>query len=380
MSTHVTTVPTQRPPAPLDRPALPHRQFGEHAASSDRPGALVGNTPVMRIAEPFAPAGHGFWAKLEGFNPGGMKDRPALHMVERAKARGDLAPGARIVESTSGTLGLGLALAGIVHDHPVTLVTDPGLEPILTQMLAAYGARVDTVTEPHPTGGWQQARRDRVQSLLATDPTAWCPDQYTNPDNVSAYQPLALELLTQLGHIDVLVCSVGTGGHSAGISRALRQFLPDVELVGVDTIGSTIFGQPAHKRLMRGLGSSIYPGNVDYSAFSEVHWVAPSESVWACRALASTHYATGGWSVGAVAQVAGWIAGTRTPDTVVAAVFPDGPQRYYGTVYSDEYCHANGIDPTVAPPSAPVTIADPAATVVTRWSRCEAVRDPLMAR
>ena len=199
MSLHATTVPAQQPPVPLHHPALPYRQFGEPTASSDRPGALVGNTPVMRIAEPFTPAGHGFWAKLEGFNPGGMKDRPALHMVERAKARGDLAPGARIVESTSGSLGLGLALAGIVHDHPVTLVTDPGLEPILTQMLAAYGARVDMVTEPHPSGGWQQARRDRVQSLLAADPTAWCPDQYTNPDNVSAYQRLALELLTSSG-------------------------------------------------------------------------------------------------------------------------------------------------------------------------------------
>lgn len=380
MSTEVTTVPSSRPPLSLYHPALPYWPLGDGVPVSECPGALVGNTPVMRIAEPFAPAGHGFWAKLEGFNPGGMKDRPALHMIERARARGDLAPGARVVESTSGTLGLGLALAGIVHNHPVTLVTDPGLEPILTQMLAAYGADVDLVTEPHPTGGWQQARRDRVAEHLATDPTAWCPDQYTNPDNVSAYQPLALELLTQLGHIDVLVCSVGTGGHSAGLSRTLRQFLPDLQLVGVDTIGSTIFGQPAHKRLMRGLGSSIYPENVDYPAFSEVHWVAPAESVWACRTLASTHYATGGWSVGAVARVAGWIAGTRSPDTVVAAIFPDGPQRYYSTVYSDAYCHANNIDPTIAPPSAPITIADPTASVVHRWSRTTVVRNPLTAR
>ena len=78
------------------------------------------------IGEPFVPAGHGFWAKLEGFNPGGMKDRPALHMVATAAARGELAPGAAIIESTSGTFGLGLALAGIVHGHPVTLVSDPG--------------------------------------------------------------------------------------------------------------------------------------------------------------------------------------------------------------------------------------------------------------
>ena len=75
---------------------------------------------------------------------------------------------------------------------------------------------------------------------------------------------------------------------------------------------------------MRGLGSSIYPGNVDYGAFDEVHWVAPAEAVWAARTMAATHYASGGWSVGAVALVAGWAARTLPADTTIAAVFPDG--------------------------------------------------------
>ncbi|WP_249026107.1 pyridoxal-phosphate dependent enzyme, partial [Mycobacterium marseillense] len=93
---------------------LEPRECGQLApATSRRPAALVGNTPVLRVSAPLSPPGRGFWAKLEGFNPGGsMKDRPALHMVEAARARGELTPGARIVESTSGSLGLGLALAG----------------------------------------------------------------------------------------------------------------------------------------------------------------------------------------------------------------------------------------------------------------------------
>lgn len=283
-----------------------------------QPATMVGNTPVLWVGEPFAGPGRGFWAKLEGSNPGGMKDRPALHMVERAKARGDLAPGADIIESTSGTLGLGLALAGITHHHPVTLVTDPGLEPIVHRMLAAYGATVETVTTPHPTGGWQEARRNKVAELLAATPGAWCPDQYANPDNVDAYETLALELASQLGRVDVLVCSVGTGGHSAGVARVLRRYCPDMKLVGVDAVGSTIFGQPARARLMRGLGSSIYPDNIDYPAFDEVHWVAPHEAVWSCRTLASTHHASGGWSVGAVALAAGWVARTCGLDRFVA--------------------------------------------------------------
>lgn len=131
---------------------------------------LVGNTPLLRVSAPFAPEGCGFWAKLEGFNPGGIKDRPGLHMVERARTRGALLPGARIIESTSGTLGLGLALAGMVYGHPVTLVTDPGLEPSMTRLLTAHGAQVDVVSEPHPSGGWQEARRERVRLLTDRHP------------------------------------------------------------------------------------------------------------------------------------------------------------------------------------------------------------------
>jgi cysteine synthase A len=339
------------------------------------PPALVGNTPVLWVGAPLAPAGHGFWAKLEGSNPGGMKDRPALHMVRRARERGDLTPGARIVESTSGTLGLGLALAGVAYHHPVTLVTDPGLEPIVEQLLTAYGATVDVVPAPDPVGGWQQARRDRVARILAAEPSAWSPDQYNNPDNVAGYESLGVELIEQLGGVDVLVCAVGTGGHSAGVARVLRRFDPNLKLIGVDTVSSTIFGQPAGPRLMRGLGSSIYPANVDYAAFDEVHWIAPAEAVWACRTLATTHHATGGWSVGAVALVAGWAAGQFDADVQVAAVFPDGPQRYFDTVFSDEYCRAHGLL-GVTPPAGPVTVSSPFEAEFRSWTRCATVVDP----
>jgi cysteine synthase len=358
-------------------PLISHRLPASRTISGRclRASDLVGNTPVLWVGEPFAPAGRGFWAKLEGANPGGMKDRPALHMVERAKARGDLADGAMIVESTSGTLGLGLALAGTVHGHPVTLVTDPGMEPLVQRMLAAYGARVELVSEPHPVGGWQQARRDKVAEILAAHPGAWCPDQYNNPDNVDAYESLALELVSQVENVDVLVCSVGTGGHSAGVARVLRRYNPSLKLVGVDTVGSVIFGQPAGTRLMRGLGSSIFPENIDYAAFDEVHWVAPHEAVWSCRTLAATHHATGGWSVGAVALVAGWAARTHPRGTSIAAVFPDGPQRYFDTIYNDDYCRAHGLL-GAGQPLEPRTIAHPAEHTARSWTRCTAVAAP----
>lgn len=348
----------------------------ESRAGSGGTHSMVGRTPLLWVPESAADQDCGYWAKLEGHNPNGMKDRPALHMVERARDRGDLQPGAMIVESTSGTMGLGLALAGIVYRHPVTVVTDAGLEPIVQQMLRAYGAVVDVVTEPHPEGGWQQARKDRVAEIVAGQPGSWCPDQYANPDNVAAYHGLAGELIDQLGGIDVLVCSVGTGGHSVGVSQVLRQHTPQLRLIGVDTIGSTIFGQPAAPRLMRGLGSSIYPGNVDYSAFDEVHWVAPVEAVASCRALAAKHHASGGWSVGAVGLVAGWVARTSAPGEQIVAIFPDGPMRYHGSIYDDDYCREHGLLGH-ASPRHPDVIETSTDRVVSRWTRCTTVTDPI---
>lgn len=354
-------------------------QFIQPPASPRRyssPLDLIGNTPLLRIGS--AHGSRGFWAKLEGCNPGGIKDRAALHMIACARRRGELVPGAPIVESTSGTLGLGLALTTLAFGHPLTVVADPGMEPSMIQLLTAYGATVDLVDRPDPVGGWQEARRLRVKEIMAERPGAWCPDQYHNPDNVTAYEPLALELACQLGRVDVLVCAVGTGGHSAGIFGMLRRLYPDVRLVGVDTVGSTIFGQPARKRLMRGLGSSIYPRNVAYDYFSEIHWVPPAEAVATCRKLSRTSYATGGWSVGAVALVADWLARESDPETRIVAVFPDGPHRYADTVFNDDYCRRHELLGT-PPADAPQTIDDPLRTEAVAWTRSTSVIDPLAA-
>ncbi|MGX1758116.1 PLP-dependent cysteine synthase family protein [Streptomyces lydicus] len=364
--------------APTVVPSAPAQLLADAKRPLHTPAGLVGDTPVLWVGEPFTAGGSGFWAKLEGHNPGGIKDRTALYMVQAARRRGDLLPGSPVVESTSGTLGLGLALAGVTYGHPVTVVTDPGMEPLMSGLLTAYGADVQMVATPHPVGGWQQARRQRVEELLAAHPDAWCPDQYHNPDNVAAYRPLAHELVAQLGRIDALVVSVGTGGHSAGIGTVLRGFFPGLRIVGVDTTGSTIFGQPAGTRLMRGLGSSIYPGNVAYGLFDEVHWVAAPESVWAARALARCRYATGGWSVGAVALVARWLAGRMPAESRIVAVFPDGLQRYVGTVFDDTYCRRHGLLGH-EPASEPQEITHPSEATVTCWTRCTTVVDPLGA-
>ncbi|GAA3358164.1 PLP-dependent cysteine synthase family protein [Saccharopolyspora gregorii] len=351
---------------------------GRAPARCDSALDLIGGTPLLRVAAPIAFPHPGFWAKLESTAPGGMKARAAHAMLTGARARGELRPGGTVVESTSGTLGIGLAYVGTALGHPVVVVADAELDGQTRALLTAHGVRVELVRDPHPVGGWQRARLDRVRELLAELPGAYWPDQYNNPDNVTGYRALGHELLDQLPDAQVVVCSVGTGGHSAGIARALRERAPGVRLVGVDAAGSAVFGDPVAKRLMRGLGSSIHPGNVDYAAFDEVHLVGAAESVAACHRLAAGAFVTGGWSTGAVALVASWCARELGADQV-AAVFPDGPHRYWGTIYDPDFLAAQDFPEPAAEP----VDADGIPSEVdsrTTWRRSRKVVDPCARR
>ncbi|MFE2327877.1 PLP-dependent cysteine synthase family protein, partial [Streptomyces sp. NPDC059385] len=220
---------------------------------------LLGRTPLARITTDL-PHGHpGFWAKLECLAAGGMKARAAMSMLTGARRRGELRPGAPVVESTSGTMGIGLAFAGQTLGHPVILVGDTELEPTMRQLLRAYGARLELVDTPARHGGWQAARITRLREVLARTDGAYWPDQYNNPDNPSGYRSMAAELIGQLDHLDVLVCSVGTGGHSTGLVGPLRRRWPRLKVIGVDSVGSAIFGQPTRARRLWGGGPPPQP-------------------------------------------------------------------------------------------------------------------------
>ncbi|WP_067857104.1 PLP-dependent cysteine synthase family protein [Nocardia shimofusensis] len=333
---------------------------------------LIGGTPLTLVPANATGDAH-YWAKIESAGVGGMKARAATAMLTAAADRGELLPGAAIVESTSGTLGIGLALAGKALGHPVILVVDCELEPEMRALFDLYGVELEIVDHPHPQGGWQRARLDRLADILAATPNAYWPDQYSNPDNASGYTAMAREILGQAEPMDVLVTTVGSGGHCAGLTRHLREHWPQLRVVGVDSVGSRIFGQPARTRIMRGLGSSILPRNVVYSDYDEVHWVGPVEAVAACRTLAARTCLAGGWSTGAAALVAGWIA-SREPGTRVLTVFPDGPHRYLSTIYDDAWCAARGL--LADPRTEPTELTRPDEREVEGWGRCPVVRDP----
>jgi S-sulfo-L-cysteine synthase (3-phospho-L-serine-dependent) len=273
-----------------------------------------------------------------------MKLLPARFIVRKALETRELAPGALIAETTSGTFGLALAIVARLHGHPLTLVSDPAIDPPLQRRLEALGATVLIVREPGTSGGFQRARLDRLERVLAEHPGSFCPRQYSNPHNPESYAACAEQLMHAVGPIDCLIGTVGSGGSMCGLSSYLRLLLPALSVIGVDTHRSVIFGQSdaGHGRLLRGLGNSLMPPNVDHTAFDWVHWVGAAEAFHATRELHREHALFAGPTSGAAYLVADWWARTN-PDALGVVIFPDEGYRYQDTVYHDEWLDTTGV-------------------------------------
>lgn len=265
-----------------------------------------------------------------------MKLLPARFMLDRAEASGQLQPGGVICETTSGTFGLALAMLSAVRGYRLILVSDPAIDAPLHQRLLELGAQIEIVEKPYEVGGFQQARLDRLNALLAQHPGSYCPSQYGNADNPRSYALVAEHLAERLGAIDCLIGPVGSGGSMSGTARFLRALNPNLHVIAVDTPSSVVFGQPDGKRLLRGLGNSLVPPNVDHTQFDEVHWVGAPEAFLATRHLHRQHALFMGGTSGAAHLVADWYA-RQNPDQKVVAIFPDEGHRYVTTIYNDDW-------------------------------------------
>ncbi|MGX1914114.1 pyridoxal-phosphate dependent enzyme [Streptomyces phaeochromogenes] len=317
----------------------------------------IGNTPVVRLRVD-APDGVDVYAKLELLNPYAMKDRVARRMILEARRTGVLRDGAPVVESSSGTMALGVALVGTYLGHPVHIVTDPRIDPVTLAKLEAMGCTVHIVGAM-TAQGWQSARLERLADLMRELPGAYWPQQYSNPHNPAAYRTLADELVADLGTVDVLVGSVGSGGSLCGTSAALLERLPELKVVGVDCVGSVLFGQPdVATRKQSGLGNSLYPDNIDYRLFDEVHWLSDDEAFDATRGLAREQKIFAGNTSGSVYRVLTHLAAHAAPGTRLVGIMPDRGDRYADTVYRHE--------PSTPIATEPVEV--PFGTTVSRWS------------
>lgn len=292
----------------------------------------IGHTPSVRLRVPAAD-GVEVYAKLEMQNLFAMKDRVAKQIILEARQDGTLAEGAPVIESSSGTMALGLALVGTYLGHEVHIVTDPRIDQITLAKLRALGCTVHVV-EAMTGQGWQSARLERLAQLRSDLDGAFWPRQYTNPQNPAAYRALAGELRADIGRLDVLVGSVGSGGSLCGASRALLEDLPGLQIVAVDCVGSAIFAQPDWpQRKQSGLGNSLHPGNVDFALIDEVHWLSDDEAFHAARMLAGEQKIFGGNTSGSVYRVLCHLASRAAPGTRLAGIFPDRGDRYVGGVY-----------------------------------------------
>ncbi|MFE5556442.1 pyridoxal-phosphate dependent enzyme [Streptomyces sp. NPDC056544] len=324
----------------------------------------IGATPLVRLRLGEA-RGVEVYAKLELQNLFAMKDRVARNILLEARRLGTLKPGAPVIESSSGTMALGVALVGRSLGHEVHIVTDPRIDPVTLTKLRALGCRVHVV-EAMTSHGWQSARLERLAELLDELPGAFWPQQYTNPDNPGAYRTLAGELLADLGRFDTLVGAVGSGGSLCGTARALRESLPALHVVGVDCVGSALFGQPdVPQRLQSGLGNSLLPKNLDRTLVDEVHWLNDHEAFAATWDLAREQQIFGGNTSGSVYRVLTGLADRAEPGSRIVGILPDRGDRYADTVYNDEHWDAHRLRevPTATAPAA----LDPEGTART-WS------------
>ncbi|MGW7328032.1 pyridoxal-phosphate dependent enzyme [Streptomyces sp. NPDC054840] len=324
----------------------------------------IGATPLVRLRLGET-RGVEVYAKLELQNLFAMKDRVARNILLEARRLGTLRPGAPVIESSSGTMALGVALVGRSLGHEVHIVTDPRIDPVTLAKLRALGCRVHVV-EAMTSHGWQSARLERLAELLDELPGAFWPQQYTNPDNPGAYRTLAGELLADLGRFDSLVGAVGSGGSLCGTARALRESLPALHVVGVDCVGSTLFGQPdVPQRLQSGLGNSLLPKNLDRTLIDEVHWLNDHEAFAATWDLAREQQIFGGNTSGSVYRVLTGLADRAEPGTRIVGILPDRGDRYADTVYNDEHWDANRLREVPAA-TAPAALG-PDGTALT-WS------------
>lgn len=286
--------------------------------------------------------------KLEAANPGGSaKDRPAAAIVADALADGALEPGGSVVESSSGNMGVGLAQACCFHGIRFICVVDRRSSPKKIATMRAFGAEVEVVTDPGPSGDLLTARLERVAELCRQIPGAWWPNQYENPSNPASHQRgTAREIVEELEEApDYLFVATSTTGTLAGCERYLDEIGAHTELIAVDAVGSALFGGERGDRLLPGLGAGV---ETALSADVDPHRIVRVDEagcVRGCRRLVRWEAILAGASTGAVMTAIETAVPRIDPDATVAAIAPDGGAGYLDTVYDDDWVRSElGLD------------------------------------
>ena len=305
--------------------------------------------------------GRSLFLKCEGFNfAGSVKLKAATEMVEAAERDGDLRPGAILVESSSGNMGVALSVIAASKGYPFLCVTDARCNASARLLMEALGSQVHVIAEPDAAGGFLGARIDYVRALCAADDRYLWLDQYTNAGNWRAhYRTTAPAIGAQFPQLDVLFVGAGTTGTLMGCARYFREWHRPVRIIAVDSVGSVAFGGTAGRRMIPGLGASIPPPLLDQSYVDEVVRVEEADTIRACHRLASRGFLFGG-STGTVASGAmSWLAQHDASDLTAVAIAPDLGERYLDTIYQSSWRQAMYDQDLIAAGSPPPDLGVP---------------------
>ena len=328
--------------------------MSRHEAVYESALEAVGNTPLVALNRLRPRGGARVLAKLEYLNPGGsVKDRMAIHMIDRAEKDGRLKPGGVIVENTSGNTGVGLAMAAALKGYRCIFTIPDKMSAEKINTLKAFGAEVyvcpTNVPAEHPDSYYETAKR-----LASEVKGAWYPNQYHNPDNIEAhYRSTGPEIWRQTGgKIDVFVAGLGTGGTMSGAGRYLKEQKADLLNVGADPVGSVYYSmfhtgnlsQP-HVYKVEGIGEDMMCGAMDLTVLDDVRQVDDRQSFLMTRRACREEGLLAGGSSGAALHVAVEMARELGPDRTIVTLLPDGGRAYITKFYSDEWMRDMGFMP-----------------------------------
>jgi len=320
---------------------------------------LVGNTPLVELRTLAADLPARVLVKLEGRNPGGSaKDRVALNIIRQAEASGALAPGATIVESSSGNTGIGLALLGRLTGHPVVIVHTEQISGEKRALLTAYGA---TLVEADSTALPDNPNNTRaVSERIALDtPGAWQSQQFENPDNPGAhYATTGPEIWRQTAHrVTHFVASIGTGGTISGAGRFLKEASNNrVRVIGANPAGSTYAGETDAPILVDGVGSrwprDWWPHNFHHAVLDDIVTLDNQIVYDTVRDLARHEALLLGPSSGLAVAVALQVARAAPAGSIVVAISPDAGTNYLTKAFDSDWLEREGVGPRYPPPES----------------------------
>jgi cysteine synthase len=291
----------------------------------------IGNTPLVRLNRIVPDGAAEVVVKLESFNPmSSVKDRIAISMVEDAERSGALRPGGTIVEATSGNTGIGLAFVAAAKGYRCTLVMPDTMSVERRKLLEALGATL--LLTPGPKGIKESQRV--AEEYAAKTPGAWLSKQFDNPANLKIHrETTAQEVLRDTNSkLDAFVAGVGTGGTVTGVGQVMKKELPDVLIVAVEPIESTVLkGGPHAPHKIQGIGAGMIPSIYDAKVVDRITDVKHEDAVNIARRLAKEEGIFVGISSGAVTWAAIEMAKELGAGKRVVAVLASTGERYLST-------------------------------------------------